>query len=875
MASKEAALFVVDVGPSMRALHPMSPHPTTPYAQAHAIIAELCHTRIMAARFRTEFVGLLRVGTAQADNAADADGIAWLHHFAPPTIQLMRYLDTASRRPPDHEDDEDAALGDPASDPDGAREPTATATTTATARQPPRSAFASHGADLVDALQLGIDAINTFTGTLKFTRRLYVLTDGGSATDVAELELVRKAALQHRIRIDVIGFGVDEMAVRATPSSPMHQLLTLAEDAHGQFFTDDEALASAFAMRGKDTMSRTVLRAPLRLGGPIAPENQHLFYEDPMAASAAAPAAAAPPAPVGLAIPVWVYKKIQSAAAPSASVRSLLADDVAPADRTPEWGHVETVRTERHVWVDEAARAAQLEREAEAAGAPLPPLADRVVPAVRYGRQVLLMHPEQSAALTWSAPASLHVLGFVLKASLAVEQFVSAPLVFVPEPDNPYAARLFEAFVRALDQPTGPVPAGDGDDADDDAVAGACDSASMKPDAAASTPTAWAALVRIIKRADGSPGVYAVWSHLTDDTCAMMGCQLPFAEDMRPLPETPSLQWMVEGRPPPSPSGVDGDGEADPHPTAAPCDTRRVSVAEAHDAIDAYLDAMHVDHTRDADGFSKWDWRRLYNPVHQRLWQMIRHRALHPDAPFPDLAPDVAELYTVDSANCERLAVVESALHAAFALTPVDGDADADSQAGSDAGADADVDTKDRAAAAGSSRPPPPLVRWTPEDSGPMTPRSAKRPRHDGAAADADTDAEAVHDDDGPATAPSASRSVAAPSAPHDAAAPAPIVVSDDDDEIASVAAAFEASRGPPATAQQLLAQYYRAAGRSPPVPAAMAAAASFATAQGSDRSTTAPTQADTDAAAAMGAAVDVDADVDEEALAALGFLPA
>lgn len=253
--------------------------------------------------------------------------------------------------------------------------------------------------------------------------------------------------------------------------------------------------------------------------------------------------------------------------------------------------------------------------------------ADELVKGYKYGNTLLPFSSVDEAALKYSAPRCLKLLGFTLEKRVPQAYFLSNVEIMVPGPDNPSAATAFSALVNALAE------------------------------------TSLVAIVRYVKRANSAPQLGVLIPYVKGHYDAFLYAKLPFAGDIRQYSFAPLGRNAIK-------------------PAYRPNEEQ---LAAAADLINKF-DLMHAsfdhsqqdlddddddDDSRANDGEEAFDPKITPNPVLQHFLQCVRQRALDPGAPLDKLDPALLEYLQPIEELVTQSADVIDRFKQLFPLTPV------------------------------------------------------------------------------------------------------------------------------------------------------------------------------------------------------------
>mmetsp|Transcript_14050 Transcript_14050/g.36347 ORF Transcript_14050/g.36347 Transcript_14050/m.36347 type:complete len:778 (-) Transcript_14050:321-2654(-) len=365
-AAKEALCVVLDVSARMQ------PHLT----DALDAVRMLVNSKILFQK--QDVVGIVLHGTEDTRNAVATEygdeqylHISEAHPMAPVNYRTLEALDRSAEAP--------------AVDPEDS-------------------------ADLIDSLCVGMAAVNAYVGKLKFAKRVILLTDGTSPANTEgeggdQLEPIAQQLRDSKIKFDVYGIGIDS---------------TLVEDDEAGANEDDDNEAGAARL--------ATLRVLRRLEEAVGPD---LFTLTPMGKArealevlkkSAVRSSTSFRGPLdigGVGLPIWSWRKVVAATAPSYKPVSKAALDDPEMAAAPE----KTVIAERRSIVP-----TRPEEE-------IPP--DQITPAYRFGRDLVPIDRADGERLKYGLPSKqLQLLGLVQRDDVPRHLLTSRPECVVPPPEG-------------------------------------------------------------------------------------------------------------------------------------------------------------------------------------------------------------------------------------------------------------------------------------------------------------------------------------------------------------------------------------------------------------------------------------------------------
>ncbi|OBR14163.1 ATP-dependent DNA helicase II subunit 2 [Colletotrichum higginsianum IMI 349063] len=233
MADKEASVYIVDLGSSMADCHNGRTEPDLDWSMRY--VWDKISTTVAASR-KTWTVGFIGLKTDETRNAMmDDEGyenISVLRELGPMTLTSLREL-RAEVKPSETET-----------------------------------------GDAVSAVVLAVDMIEKFTRTLKYKRRIYLVTDGLAPIDGDDIDSIAKKINQDGIELTVLGVDFDDAeygfkeedkpSIKKKNEGILQELVSKCDK--GQFATIAEAIDELDTPRLKPTRPYKTYDGPLTLG---------------------------------------------------------------------------------------------------------------------------------------------------------------------------------------------------------------------------------------------------------------------------------------------------------------------------------------------------------------------------------------------------------------------------------------------------------------------------------------------------------------------------------------------------------------------------------------------------------------------------------
>lgn len=270
--------------------------------------------------------------------------------------------------------------------------------------------------DVIDGLLVAMTMINRRVKALKFTKRIFVITDasGEIQVDDEQFEAICEGMIQEDYKLNIIGIGFsdddeedeegDEEKKVDSSRTPMQVrnekiLKRFAERAQGACLSASNALELLSFFHTKSVNQVTKFRGDLEIG-------------------------------LELRIPVYTYAKTMQQHLPSLAKLSAIAQE-ADAPESAE------VRMDRTYWNKSGAVEVEVAKE------------DRVR-SFKYGRQHIPFLDIDEKILKYECDKSLKLLGFYRAAAVPRHEYMSSTDIVIAEPRNFKAGRALSGLIHAL-----------------------------------------------------------------------------------------------------------------------------------------------------------------------------------------------------------------------------------------------------------------------------------------------------------------------------------------------------------------------------------------------------------------------------------------
>nr|KAJ3419297.1 X-ray repair cross-complementing protein 5 [Polyrhizophydium stewartii] len=479
--------------------------------------------------------------------------------------------------------------------------------------------------DVLDALIVAFHLIQQHCKQLKYSKRILacVSADGPIASE--GWEEVAATAYGNMLDLQIVAGFLDTLAAAIPPPTE--------DSGDNQVIDPDEAFDYLNRIKTKQIHGTTVFRGPLTYGGSEGGDG-------------------------GLMIPVWAYLKTSEVKIPSAKKYSRLVESMTPNERQRalamvgnNFGKVDITRSFKHARPDDDAAGVVFPATAAAAAAgadgddanadPLQSGANRIDPmsltkAYKYGKSIVPISVDAEEQNKIKSEKSMVILGFVKLTAIPRHYFMSGAVAVVPETGNPVSARLFRAFIEGL--------------------------AEQK----------CAAIVRYCRAERATPKLGAIMhSRKGYGVFLQASGGIPYADDLRQF-KFPLFEHLLKDDDANGGRTTQGTGQSGADARARKLQARNVSAQEALDNVDELIDAMDISNANPDFAFNP---KTVFNPMYQRVYQCITHRAVNPDT--TDLPPPDPRVLSSCSPNPEilaRAAPVVEKLQRAFTITKVERD---------------------------------------------------------------------------------------------------------------------------------------------------------------------------------------------------------
>ncbi|KAF9934994.1 ATP-dependent DNA helicase II subunit 2 [Linnemannia zychae] len=386
MASKEATIYILDVGPSLKTKREGST--VSRLEETKQVLLKLLANKVHMNR-KTVYVSVILVGSDVTNNelaTSDAEGGEYQHidvlqSLGVATLDLMKGVQN------------DVELGE-------------------------------HEGDCMDGLIVALDMMTKFCKKLKYEKKIYILTDSYSEMNTDGSEQITATLREDNVQLNVIGTDYDCDETGDKPKTAIQAqneefFKTLTEESGGDVFSLDEAQDLTSQFYSKKVKPAAVYRGTLDLGD----------YEKHPEAS--------------LSIPVHMYGRTMKVNVPTVKKYSTLSESAAennlPGGRT---GMVNASRTYKlKIAADMANEDMEVDTEVPE---------DALEKAYLYGKTIVPLRAVDLEALKLPTIKSLTILGFFASSTFQREWLLSNVYSVFSAPGNPLAEVQMAGLVFAL-----------------------------------------------------------------------------------------------------------------------------------------------------------------------------------------------------------------------------------------------------------------------------------------------------------------------------------------------------------------------------------------------------------------------------------------
>ena len=522
MASKEATVYIVDMGTSMK--RERQGREVTDLEWAMEYVWDKI-TATVATERKTAHVGLIGLKTDETQNELDSEdayqNISVLQSLGQILMPDLRRL-----------------------------------------RSDIRPSTTDNG-DAISALVIAIQMITSHCRQLQYVRRIVLVTNGESGMDTSDMENITSKVKSDGMELTILGidfddpdYGFKEEDKDALKSSNEAALRNLAEECNGAFGTLAQAIDELGIPRLKTVRPVHSFKGYLTLGNPED-------YDTAMA------------------IDVERYPKTMLAKAPTAS-SFVVRQDMAPVDATQSTHTLTGEENQDGLAAVKNARTYQVPDE-QAPGGKRDVEQEELAKGYAYGSTAVYISESDRNVTTYETKPGLDIVGFVAKEQYERYMDMSRANMIVAQRTNDKANMALSSFIHALYE---------------------LDSY---------------AIARLVVKENKQPLMLVLAPSIEPDLECLYDFELPFAEDVRSY-RFPALDRVVT---------VSGK-TLKQH--------RNLPTADLQSAMDSYVDAMDLSSFGRDDSDQPAEYMPIedtFSPVLHRVNQVIRHRAIHPNAPIP------------------------------------------------------------------------------------------------------------------------------------------------------------------------------------------------------------------------------------------------
>ncbi|KAF2156753.1 putative ATP-dependent DNA helicase II subunit 2 [Myriangium duriaei CBS 260.36] len=429
--SKEATIYIVDVGASMSQKN--NGRDVTDLDWALKYVWERITSTVATDR-KTAHIGVIGLKTDDTDNDMEEEAYQNISIFHRPKQMLMPDIRTL---------------------------------------QDQLRPSSTDSGDVMSALILAVQMIDTHCRKLQYIRRIILITNAVTPMDASDAEDIAAKIRADNMELVILGVDFDDpdYGFKEEDKSDVKlenevALKTLAEDCGGAFGTLAQAVDELEVPRVKSVKPIPSYKGYLTLGDP---EN----YDSAMA------------------IDVERYPKVMVAKAPSAS-SFVIRNDMAPeesqaAEEEPHQGDMAAVKRGRTYQVpDESAPGGKKEVDG-----------DDLAKGYAYGSTAVYISESDRNVTTFETKPGLDIIGFVAKEQYAPYMDMSRANLIVAQRTNNKAALALSSFIHALYELNS------------------------------------YAVARFVPKPDKAPVILLLSPSISPDLECLYDIELPFAEDMR------------------------------------------------------------------------------------------------------------------------------------------------------------------------------------------------------------------------------------------------------------------------------------------------------------------------------------------------------
>ncbi|KAF9426362.1 ATP-dependent DNA helicase II subunit 2 [Podila epigama] len=378
MATKEATVYILDVGPTLKAKREGSK--VSRLEETKAILLKLLANKVHMNR-KTVYVSVVLVGSNRTnndlanvdENGADYQFVDVLQSLDIATLELMKGV----------QNDVD---------------------------------FGETMGDCMDGLIVAADMMTKFCRHLKYEKKIFILTDACAEVNPDGVEHIQQSLQDDKVQLNVIGTDFDSEDGTSLPKTQMQAqneqfFNNLCEATGGSVFSLDEALDLTSEFYTKKVKPTAVYRGTLDLGDPEGHPDS------------------------SLSIPVHMFASTMTVSLPTAKKYSMLSESAA-ADDLPG-GRSGLVNQSRSYKLK--VTAADLESGDVDANMDTEVSVDDLEKAYMYGKTIVPIRAVDLEAYKLRTARGLTILGFFSASTFKRDWLMSNVYAIFPAPGNPSA----------------------------------------------------------------------------------------------------------------------------------------------------------------------------------------------------------------------------------------------------------------------------------------------------------------------------------------------------------------------------------------------------------------------------------------------------
>lgn len=329
----------------------------SPLEHALKVVTLLIQQKLLF-QSKQDLMGLVLFGTDETNNRLSQDGfyehITVVKELSKPDLEMIRFIDQIN--------------------PEGAQ------------------------GDFIDALIVALDMIIDTTGTRKFQKRIFLLTDAGCPANADDVDAVAKEFRNRGAKLNVIAINFGDPGSSSTKKANESILKKLCDDVQGAIVPIDEAIGMMSAFRRKPIAQRPAFRVDLDVSPLIS-------------------------------FPIASYLKTRIATFPSMKKLSKISESSAH----PGSMGVKLDRMYRSIAEDDV----EVPAHERAKG-------------YRYGKSIVPFSPMDHDALAYRAIKGMKLIGFTSAQNVPRQHFMSNVHCIMPDKNDESASIAMSAIIHAL-----------------------------------------------------------------------------------------------------------------------------------------------------------------------------------------------------------------------------------------------------------------------------------------------------------------------------------------------------------------------------------------------------------------------------------------